>query len=102
LSILVTFGEVPVLLSRLHNEELYYLYTLPNITRVKEKIMIGAICSTDGGEDRSGAYRIMVENPEENRPLGRHRGKWKFHIKMGDQDVRRGMDWIDLAQDRDG
>jgi hypothetical protein len=44
----------------------------------------------------------LVENPEEKRPLGRPRRRRVDNIKM---DVREigwdGMDWIDLAQDRD-
>jgi hypothetical protein len=53
------------------------------------------------GEKRN-AYRILVGNPEGKRPLGRSRRKWEDNIKM---DLRAigsgGMDWIDLAQDRD-
>jgi hypothetical protein len=47
------------------------------------------------------AYMISVGTPEGKRPLGRHRHRWEDGIKM---DVREtgwgGMDWIDLAQDR--
>ena len=40
--------------------------------------------------------------PEGNRPLGRHRRRWEYIITMDLQEVRcRGMDWIELAQDRD-
>jgi hypothetical protein len=43
-----------------------------------------------------------VGNLEGKRPLGRPRRMWVDNIKM---DVREigwvGMDWIDLAQDRD-
>jgi len=36
------------------------------------------------------------------RPLGRPRHIWEGNIKMDLQEVRcGGMDWIDLAQDRD-
>jgi hypothetical protein len=36
-------------------------------------------------------------------PLGRPRGTWEDNIKMDIQEVGCGdMDWIDLAQDRDG
>jgi hypothetical protein len=46
--------------------------------------------------------RILVGKPEGKRPLGRPRHRWVDSIKM---DVREigwgGMDWIDLAQDRD-
>ena len=40
--------------------------------------------------------------PEVKRPLGRPRRRWKDNIKMGLQEVgSEGMDWIDLAPDRD-
>ena len=40
--------------------------------------------------------------PEGKRALGRPRLRWDDNIKMDLQDVVwRGMDWIDLAEDRD-
>jgi len=52
--------------------------------------------------ERRGIYRVLVGKPEGKSPLGRPRGRWKDNIKMDLQDVgRRGMDWIELAQDRD-
>jgi hypothetical protein len=52
------------------------------------------------GEKRN-AYRILVGKPE-RRPLGRPRRRWVDNIKM---DLRQigwdGVDWVDLAQDRD-
>jgi hypothetical protein len=40
--------------------------------------------------------------PEEKTPLGRHRRRWEDNIKMDLQEVGcGGMDWIELAQDRD-
>jgi hypothetical protein len=42
-----------------------------------------------------------VRGPEGRRPLGRPRSRWEDNIKMDLQDVGWGMDWIDLAQDRD-
>jgi hypothetical protein len=48
------------------------------------------------------AYRILVGNPEGKRPLGRPRRKWVNSIKLDLREVGWcGMDWIDLAQDRD-
>jgi hypothetical protein len=51
---------------------------------------------------RRGAYRVLVGKPEERRPLGRPRRSWEDNIKT---DLRKvgwgGVDWIDLAQDRD-
>jgi hypothetical protein len=52
--------------------------------------------------ERTGVYRVLRERPEGKRPLGRPRGRWEENIKMDLQQVEWwGMDWIDLAQDRD-
>jgi hypothetical protein len=49
-----------------------------------------------------GVYRILVGKPEGKRPLGRPRGRWENNIKVELQEVGcGGMNWIDLAQDRD-
>ena len=40
--------------------------------------------------------------PEGNRPFGRLRRRWEDNIKMDIQEVGFwGMDWIELAQDRE-
>ena len=52
--------------------------------------------------ERRGIYRVLVGKPEGKRPLGRHRRRWEDNIKMDLQEVGcGGMDWIELAQDRD-
>jgi hypothetical protein len=52
--------------------------------------------------ERRNAYRILVGNPEGKRPLGKPRRRWMDNIKMDLREIRwDGMDWIDLAQDRD-
>jgi len=52
--------------------------------------------------ERRGAYRVLVGKPEGKRPLGRPRFRWEDNIKMYIQEVGcGGMDWIELAQDRD-
>jgi hypothetical protein len=54
------------------------------------------------GERRS-AYRALVGKPEGRRSLGRPRRRWEDNIKMDLREVGwGGMDWINLAQDRDG
>jgi hypothetical protein len=46
------------------------------------------------GEKRN-AYRILVGNPEEKRPLGRPRRRWVDNIKMDLRGIG-GMVWIGL------
>jgi len=44
---------------------------------------------------------VLVRKPEGKRRLGRPRLRWEKHIKMAVQEVGcEGMDWIDLAQDK--
>jgi hypothetical protein len=52
--------------------------------------------------ERRNVYRIFVGKPEGRRPLRRPRRKWVNNTEL---DLRElgwgGMDWIDLARDRD-
>jgi hypothetical protein len=49
-----------------------------------------------------GVYRDLVRKHEGKRSLGRTRRRWEDNIKMDLQEVgSKGMDWIELAQDRD-
>ena len=49
-----------------------------------------------------GVYGVFVGKPERKRPLGRPRRGWEANTKMDIQEMGcGGMDWIDLAQDRD-
>jgi hypothetical protein len=61
---------------------------------------MGRACSTFG--EKRNAYMILVGKSEGKRPLGRPKHKWEDNIKMDLREmVWGGMDWIDLAQDRD-
>jgi hypothetical protein len=61
---------------------------------------MGRTCGTYG--ERRGAYRALVGKPEGRRPLGRPRRRWEDNIKIDLREVGwGGMDWINLAQDRD-
>jgi hypothetical protein len=56
---------------------------------------MGRACSTN-------AYRILVGKPEGKRSLGRPRRRCVDNIKMALRGIGwHGMDWIELAQDRD-
>jgi hypothetical protein len=60
---------------------------------------MGGACSTHG--KKRNAYKILVGKPEGKRPLGRPRHRWEDYIKMDHREIGwGGMDWIDLAQDR--
>ena len=87
---------------KLHNAELNDLYASPNIVRViKSRRMIWAGHVMRMGE-RRGVYRVLVGKPEGKKLLGRPRRRWEDNIKMDLQEVGcEGVDWIDLAQDRD-
>jgi hypothetical protein len=61
---------------------------------------MGVVCSTIG--DKRNTYRVLVGKPEEKRQVGRSRRKWVDNIKMDLREIGcDGMDWIDVAQDRD-
>jgi hypothetical protein len=60
---------------------------------------MGAACSTYGGIERY--IQDFGGRPEGRRPLGRPRRRWEDNIKMYFQEVGCGVDWIELAQDRD-
>ena len=46
-------------------------------------------------------HRVLVGKPEGKRPLGRPRRRWEDNIKMYLREVVcGGMEWIELAQDR--
>jgi hypothetical protein len=52
--------------------------------------------------DKRTAYRILVRKLEGKRPLGSPRRRWEDNIKMDLREIGwGGMDWIDLAQNRD-
>jgi hypothetical protein len=55
------------------------------------------------GEDR-GVHRVLVGKPEEKRPLGRPRRRWKDNIKMDFQEVGGGVvgtgwSWLRIGTD---
>jgi len=52
--------------------------------------------------ERRDVYRVLGGKPERKRSLERPRHIWEDNRKMGLREVGcGGMDWIDLAQDRD-
>ena len=87
---------------KLHNEELNDLFSsLIIIQMIKSRRVRWAGHEARMGERRR-EYRVLVGKPEVKRTLGRLRYTWEDNIKMDLQKmVMGGMDWIELAQDRD-
>jgi hypothetical protein len=51
--------------------------------------------------EKRKAYRILVVKPEGKKPLERLRRGWVDNIKMDLREIGwGGMNWIDLAQNR--
>jgi hypothetical protein len=49
-----------------------------------------------------GVYRVLMGITERGIPLGRPKRRWEDNNKMDLQGVGfAGMDWIEVAQDRD-
>jgi hypothetical protein len=52
--------------------------------------------------ERRGIYGVLVGKPERKRPLGKPRHRWEDNIKVDFQEVGcGGMDWIEVAKDRE-
>jgi hypothetical protein len=48
------------------------------------------------------AYRILLGEPEGKRPLERQRRRWVNNIRINLREIGwYGVDWIDVAQDRE-
>jgi hypothetical protein len=71
---------------RLHNKELYSLYSSPNIRVTNSRRLRWAEHVALMGE-RRGAYRALVGKPEGRRPLGRPTRRWEDEIKMDLREV---------------
>jgi hypothetical protein len=88
--------------SKLHNEELYNLYSSPDIIRqIKSRQMRWAGHVERVGE-KTKLCKVLVGKPEGKRPLGRRRRRWEDGIRMDLREIDWGsVDWIRLVQDRD-
>jgi len=66
---------------RLHDEDLYVLYSSPNIQVMNSERMRWAGHMAHMGE-KGGAYGDLVRKPEGKRPFGRPRNRREDNIKM--------------------
>jgi hypothetical protein len=94
--------EVTGELRKFHNGELHNFYSSPNIImQVKSRRMRWAGHVTRTGEGRK-VYKVLVGKLKGRRPLGRRRRRWEDGIKMDLREIGwGGVEWIQLAQDRD-
>jgi hypothetical protein len=87
---------------KLQNEELHNLYSLPSMTRTIKSWSMRRAGHVAHMGMKQNAYRILVGPPEGKRPLRRPSHRWEDNINMDLREIGSGgMDWIDLAQDRD-
>jgi hypothetical protein len=75
---------------RLHNKELYAMYSSPIIIRAIKLRRLGWAGHVARIGDSRGAYRILVGKPEGRKPLGLHRRRWEDNIKMYLREVEWG------------
>ena len=88
-------------MEKLHNEEYNDQYCLPNIVRVIKSRRISWVGYVTRMGEKRGVYKASG-GTEGKRPLWRPRRRWEDNIKMDLQELGcGGMDWIDLAQDRE-
>jgi hypothetical protein len=73
--------------TKLHNEELNGLYSVPNILRVIESRRLGWAGYVARMGEGTAVYRVLVGKPEGKRPLGRSRRRWEDNIRMDYQEV---------------
>jgi hypothetical protein len=67
---------------KLHNDELHFLCSSPNIFRVIKSRRMGWEGHVARMREERGVYRILVGRPECQRPLERSRRRWEYNIKL--------------------
>jgi hypothetical protein len=84
---------------KLYNEELNKFYSSLSIIRMIKSRRMSWAGHVVGMGAKWNEYRISVGKPQRKRPLRRPRCWWVVNVKI--EIGWDGMDWIDLAQDRD-
>jgi hypothetical protein len=80
---------------KLHNVDLHYLYSSPDIVRqIKSRRIRWAGHVARMGEERK-VYKVLVGKRNEKRPLGRPRHRWEDGIRMNLGDIGWGGSGLD-------
>jgi hypothetical protein len=66
---------------KLHNEEFCDLYSSPSIIRMIKSMRMRLAGHVARIGEKRNAYRLLVERPEEKRPLGTPRRRWVDNIR---------------------
>jgi len=91
-------NEVTAEWRRLHNEE----PSTPSIVCVIKSRRIRWAGHVARIGERKSVYRVLVEEPERKRPLGRHRRRWEDNIKMDLKEILwKGVEWICRVEDKE-
>jgi len=88
---------------KLYNEELIDLYSFLSVPYIVPVIKSRRM-RLAGHVERMGrgVYGVLMGKLEGKRPFRRPKHRWEDNIKMDILEVGcRGMDWIELTQDRD-
>jgi hypothetical protein len=75
---------------KLHNEELHNLYSSPNIIITIKSMRMRWAGHVARIRENRNSYRILVENPEDERPLGGPRYRWEDNIKVDLREIGWG------------
>jgi len=84
----------------LHIEELNDLHSSTNTIRVIISSRIRWAEHVESMGESSGVYRVLVGEPEGERPLERPRLRWVDNIKMDLRGGMGGMHFLHMAQNR--
>jgi len=85
---------------RLHNKELYKIYSSPNFTGLIKSGILEYTGHLAHVGDRRGAYRVFVGRPHGKRTLGRPRRRWGDSINIGLELGWGSLKCTDLVQGR--
>jgi hypothetical protein len=87
---------------RLHNEELYDLYSSPNTVRVIKSRRMRWAGHVADMRKRRGVHKGLAWKPDSKGSPGRPRCRWADDVKMDLKGiVWEGVEFIHLSQDRD-